>query len=219
MKKVLLILLLIVSTFGLTGCVSSSIYSDAAHLRRIARRVEKRYMGKDSEYTSFELYKIYNENDEFKYVLVEFEPYGFIYVKINEDELMYGPSMYTNYDRKCWFKQNLISNPNNDKIIQFEFYKETVRETFSHNRDVLMYELDESGFPIIYNRSHYKVADVLDEKLYMIEEEGRVVPCIKKNGGFQNLMSVKDSLYSIEDLKKECYESYILFAYLRILDL
>ena len=112
MKKVLLILLLIVSTFGLTGCVSSSIYSDAAHLRRIARRVEKRYMGKDSEYTSFELYKIYNENDEFKYVLVEFEPYGFVYVQINPCSFIYGCSMYTRYDSSCWFKQWIIDNPN-----------------------------------------------------------------------------------------------------------
>lgn len=39
-------------------------------------------MGEDSEYTGLEVYPIYNEYDELKYALIEFEPQGGVFIYI-----------------------------------------------------------------------------------------------------------------------------------------
>ena len=198
MKKVLLILLLIVSTFGLTGCVSSSIYSDAAHLRRIARRVEKRYMGKDSEYTSFELYKIYNENDEFKYVLVEFEPYGYTIVKIEKEAIIFNfpKGLYTRFDGDDWFRYIWVDNSENLEVKQYFYNSKGIGEGISNFRRVQQYEYNVDGSLKVYNESPYKVANVLNEKLYlldvMIESSKERIIAVKRGDKFLNLISMQE---------------------------
>ena len=51
--------------------------------------------------TGFQVFPLYDEADEIKYFLVEFEPYGFLYIRINEKYSTVGSwfggvgSMYT----------------------------------------------------------------------------------------------------------------------------
>ena len=80
-----------------TGC--SALYSEEQHMRRIRERAEERFLGEDSEYTGLEVYPIYNEYDELKYALIEFEPQGFLYVHIAEREYPW-KGMYTLSDKE-----------------------------------------------------------------------------------------------------------------------
>ncbi len=85
--------LLLIAAVLCAGC-SSDMYSEEKHMQRIRERAEERFLGEDSEYTGLEVYPIYNEYDELKYALIEFEPQGFVYVCINEQEYPWR-GMYT----------------------------------------------------------------------------------------------------------------------------
>ena len=67
------------------GYQYASWYTEEQHLARIAERVEKRYFSKGSDYgyTDYEVFPLYDENEKFSYALVEFEPQGFVYIKIS----------------------------------------------------------------------------------------------------------------------------------------
>lgn len=67
--------LLLIAAVLCVGC-SSDMYSEEKHMQRIRERAEERFLGEDSEYTGLEVYPIYNEYDELKYALIEFEPQG-----------------------------------------------------------------------------------------------------------------------------------------------
>lgn len=79
--------------FGLTGCTKkASKYTEAEHIQRVTERIEKRFMTSEYEYTGFEVYPLYNEDDELKYLLVKFTPQKYVYVSIRDEKL--GRSMY-----------------------------------------------------------------------------------------------------------------------------
>lgn len=75
--------ILLIAAALCTGC-SANMYSEERHIQKIRARAEARYLGEGSEYTGLEVYPIYNEYDELKYALIDFEPQGFIYVVIND---------------------------------------------------------------------------------------------------------------------------------------
>ena len=96
-KKILLLTVSAILVVVLVMLVLSSyawFYTEKQHIHRIRERAEKRFLGEDSEYTGLEVYPIYNEYDEMRFVLIEFEPQGFIYVHI-KDQAYPWKGMYT----------------------------------------------------------------------------------------------------------------------------
>ena len=199
MKKVLLILLLIVSTFGLTGCVSSDVYSEEKHMERIAKRVEKYFIIDDYEYTSFEMYKLYDENDEFKYILVEFEPYGFLFVQIREKSMpIIGSHMYSVYLDKSWCR----------------YYYEGIDE--ETELPIIVYEKDENGEIIRYNCSPFKEANVLNEKKYAlrvkVDGASSYILAVKRGDKYLNLVSMQLFEYKSSYIDEKPATYYFFFV-------
>ena len=60
-----------------------NLYSEEEHLARVAERVEKRYIENDYGFTSYTLYPLYDQNEQLRYFLIEFEPHWFVFVRLN----------------------------------------------------------------------------------------------------------------------------------------
>lgn len=169
------------------GC-SSDMYSEEKHLQRIRERAEERFLGEDSEYTGLEVYPIYNEYDELEYALIEFEPQGFVYVLINEQEYPWR-GMYTLSDTgESWIPYR-VKEGVQEEIVDADgnvHYGAANREYFR----------DENGQVIIYNESHFKVAGIKDERRYFlstecvvqISRERGLIPAVKRGDQYLDLV-------------------------------
>lgn len=171
LKKIVVLgiaLWMLFSLSALTGCSEKpSKYSKDEHVNRITERIEKRFITGSTELTGFQVFPLYDEADEIKHFLVEFEPYGFLYVRINEKYSTVGSwfggvgSMYTLSDTEV--KTSWCS-----------------------------YTIDESGNKIIYKKSPYSIAEVGDVKRYLL----RNIPAIKTETGYLNLVSMTDVVFT-----------------------
>lgn len=171
-----------------TGC-SASAYSEEQHIQRITARAEKRFLREGSEYTGLEVYPIYNEYDELKYALIEFQPKGFVYVHIGEQEYPW-KGMYTLSDTKSesWMpyrvKEGAQENvtDENGNIIAHTFNREHIR--------------DENGLVPVYYESHFKVAGIENERRYFLSTVTAVyvgqtngfIPAVKRGEKYLDLV-------------------------------
>lgn len=164
-----LVVLLAAALVGLYLSGRSYTYSEERHLKRIASRIENRFMREGSEYTGFEIYPVYNEREEFEFALVEFAPQGFLYVVITEWEIPFlGVYMYSMSDPEptpwspCRMEEEI--GPNGlplEGIYQPSFF------------------VDENGEQIYYNESHFKVAGIQNERRYLLDCNG-LIPAVKR---------------------------------------
>ena len=163
------------------GC-SSDMYSEEKHMQRIRERAERRFLVEDSEYTGLEVYPIYNEYDELKYALIEFEPQGFVYVYP-------WSSMYSLSDTESesWMPYRVKEGAKEEIIdVDGKLYGSTNCEYFR----------DENGQVIIYNESHFKVAGIKDERRYFlstecvvqISRERGLIPAVKRGEQYLDLV-------------------------------
>ena len=191
-SKVFCVIMAVCSLFAAvlcTGCsIMASSYSEEQHMQRIRERAEERFLGEDSEYTGLEVYPIYNEYDELKYALIEFEPQGFLYVHIGERADPW-KGMYTLDEREpeSWMpyrvKEGAIEEVTDEDghIIEFQD-----REFFR----------DENGDAIIYHQSHFKVAGIENERRYIVSivstvpglYGGSLIPAVKRGEQYLNLV-------------------------------
>ena len=163
---------------------SSWAYTEEQHLQRINELVEKRYMGEKSEYTSYEVFPLYDQNEKMKYCIVEFEPCGFVWVKINDFAFL--RSLYTRDDE-------FISQ----KWSRYEYIDTAQTSSSEENKK---WETDESGERIYYDVSPYKAAGIKDEKRYLLKMEQAslnyaTIPAVKRGDKFLNLMDMKEFEY------------------------
>ena len=174
-KLSLLLLLCICFIWG--HAHKASDYTTEQHIQRMSERIEKRFMAEDNEkWTGFEIKPLYNENEELNIFLVEFEPYGYLYVLLcDESNKVFGwlgmsTSMYT------------LSN----STITRTWSPYTLNSTTSEKEWIL----DEEGNKIVYNRSPFYVANAGNAKYYFLEnEDGYYIPAIKTDEDFINLIS------------------------------
>ena len=180
MKKLIIFVLTMILSLCLVGCDKASYYSDEEHEERVRKLVEKRYFAEGTKYESYELYPIYDENDKLSFFLVDFEPDAFVYIVIHERDTswMYGKSMYTRCDGETWSR-----------------YK------FDENNEII-YEKDDQDNQIYYECSHFKAANIKNEKRYLLYIEGNgyhsgysYVPAVKRGDKFLNLMSMEEFYY------------------------
>ena len=170
-----------------TGC-SSSMYSEEQHIRRIRERAEERYLGEESAYTSLEVYPIYNEYDELKYALIEFEPQGFLYVAIGDRSYPW-KGMYTlsTTEPEGWMPYRVKEG------LKEEVTDENGHVTTFYDREFFR---DESGQVIIYQQSHFKVAGIANERRYILSIVSTVpglyggsrIPAVKRGEQYLNLV-------------------------------
>ena len=180
--------LLLIAAVLCVGC-SSDMYSEEKHMQRIRERAEERFLGEDSEYTGLEVYPIYNEYDELKYALIEFEPQGFVYVLINEQEYPWR-GMYTlsETESESWIPYR-VKEGAREEIVDADgnvHYGATNHE----------YIRDENGQVIIYYESHFKVAGIENERRYFLStiptvyighSRGRI-PAVKRGEQYLDLV-------------------------------
>lgn len=196
MKKLFSTLLagamLLAMGLSLAAC-SSKWYSAEKHIARVRERAEARFLGEGSKYTDLEVYPLYNENDELKYMLIEFEPQGFIYVQINERERPW-LSMYTMgrdvpdaFWRPYVFDRGSVQSvPDENGTLQI-----------CKDRRFLQ---DEDGEFYGFYVSHFKAANIGEERRYLLTLTLRTgestsqtyyIPAVKREDGYFNLVSWK----------------------------
>ena len=173
-----------------TGCgISSDVYTEEQHIQRVTERAEARFLGEGSEYTGLEVYSVYNEYDELKYALIEFEPQGFLYVAIGDREYPW-KGMYTLSDTEPYYwvpyrvkegSQDILTDEDG-ALIEIMYDCELFR--------------DENGDIIIYYQSHFKVAGIENERRYLLSimstaawsyGEG-LIPAVKRGEQYLNLV-------------------------------
>ena len=162
---------------------SSWAYTEEQHLQRISKLVEKRYMGEKSEYTSYEVFPLYDQNEKMKYCIVEFEPYGFVWVKINDNDFNYGMYSRREMDKNGWSRYEYIDTTQT-----------------SSSEDNIKWETDEGKKRIYYKESPYKVAGISDERRYVVTiiqaiHYPSTVPAVKRGDKYLNLMDMKEFEY------------------------
>ena len=209
-SKVFCVIMAVCSLFAASLCTGcSALYSEEQHMRRIRERAEERFLGEDSEYTGLEVYPIYNEYDELKYALIEFEPQGFLYVHIAEREYPW-KGMYTLSDKESesWMPYRVKDGAQEDIIDE---NGNIIAQTF--NRE---YIRDENGQVFVYHQSHFKVAGVKDERRYFLSTVATVyvgqtnglIPAVKRGEQYLDLVDGAmidytpgmESAYAIADI-------------------
>lgn len=180
-------------------CVAADVkeYTEEERLAQVVERVQKRYMGEDSPYTDFTVYPLYDENDKLGYFVVEFEPQGYVYVRINPNyspSSCRGSSMY------------MRATPENQPWIRYTVEEGATEQAPDGNGNTVAYtdrrfERDESGQCVVRRDSHYKVAGIQDEKRYLLYVEwrganentvGGYVPAVKRGNRYLNLVSMQE---------------------------
>lgn len=204
---VLIIAFIVLLTLGLVFEKRShpEYYTLEEHEQRIAQRVEERFMS-TGEYTSYSISPIYDENDKLTHFVVDFEPTGYIYVMLRQEDLLSGNSMYK------------INIPAGEKMTTWTRYKIALTKPASVNGcswsggsciningidHRYWREVNGEGEEIKHSDSYYKAANIDEsEKRYFIQTAGReYVPAVKVNGKFLNLISMEK--YTLQELRDD----------------
>lgn len=187
---------------------SPDIFSEKKHIERISKLVEKRYINDSDKYTGYKVYPLYNESDELAYFLIELEPSGFVYVKMNESYLIFrmfgGNSMYTRSDAiesKTWQRYRIRGEGSlplpQDRLWKIEEADDYGRIYYPNRR----WEIDENGDFIHYDVSHFKAANIEGEKRYLLRikqsSSSGYIPAVKRGDKYLNLISMEEMRYEL----------------------
>lgn len=190
--KVISVLLLAVIALTLSGCLSGSCYSEEEHIEFMSESMREKLLKKDV--TDFDAYPLYNENDEFEYCLFECEPSGFAF------------SCVRNMPFDYYYADRYVSFSDWQRMI----VRDTDAETVTYNGVVwakdekssfpdAFYECDEEGDFVYYSESPFKLAGVLDQRMYFLEVYHGYIPAVKaENGKYINLISFEEFEYGSE---------------------
>lgn len=213
-KKSIILMLALIMTLSLLmltlfGCtkLDPNDYTVDEHIQMIREKVEDKFISEDGLYTSISgIYPIYNLDDELTHFLVEFEPYGFMFIKLRSDsitpisrllkrqstmyvmETEFGDGTYAQRYRQ--WRRYRYSDENGKVPEPFNEYG------YNHTPDEVnrYYELDENGDFIYYQHSPYAVAGKPEGKLYFVNSK----LFVKNDDKYLNLVSMlwynKDSI-------------------------
>lgn len=200
-KKIFLLSVAAILVVVLIMLILSSyawFYTEEQHMARISKRVEEHYMTKDSGYTSFEVYPVYNEYDKLEFAVVEFQPHGFMYVHINKESFfncLGAGSMYTRDDESIWYPYTVAEG---EKVVLIE--SDGYEVTYENRK----FEYDENGEVISYTDSHFRVRGMENEKRYLVRLELAIslnrssgyVPAVRRGDKMLNLISMQEMDYT-----------------------
>ena len=154
--------LLLGMLLSLSSCRASS-YTEEEHIARVTERARERFLGEGSEYTGLEVYPVYNEYDELNYMLIEFQPQGFLYVLIDREQFPW--KMYT------------LSNMQPESWMPYRVKEGAQEDVYDADGNLLVqavnreYIRDENGQAVIYYESHFKAAGIEGERRYLLTTE------------------------------------------------
>ncbi|MBD5132764.1 MAG: hypothetical protein HDT28_09320 [Clostridiales bacterium] len=208
-KKTIIIICILVAIGIVIGLLirgqHASDFSVEQHVQRISKRVEKRFMGKDSEYTGYTVYPLYDADDKFaNFCLVEFEPYGCIYIQIENS--------YPLLQMLGRFGMYSIASRVDEERYRYRLSKEIDLPNFADGRywsivydeygnelsyyDHYFYEVDREGQIKYCSGSHYKDIVMGDDKRYLLyPRNGFSIPAVKRGDKFFNLVSLEEFDY------------------------
>ena len=215
-KRVIAIVVILVLFGGILGMVFSnkkaSQFTEAEHLERVRNRIQKRFIEGDVllrsygapddgrvhpgiKATGFEVYPLYDENDQLKYCLVEFEPCGYVYIRIRDERLKWlgWPGVSVNM-----YKLSAERGEQSWAILQAT-EKASGEIEWAPNPN-------EEG--VKYHNSPFAVRNVMDQRKYFIcykldingGTKTITIPSIKQNGKYVNLYSMES--FDLEEAKK-----------------
>ncbi len=187
------------------------------HIRELSKRIDERFMPGNIGYdhTDYEIFPLYDQNDELTSFLVEFAPrQDHIYILINNYKKV--PALYI-----C--DRNILENPlyidENGvryKIIQSYWVRAIfVEETYENGKVKrhYKYEKDENGDRILHYESYFKAAGIEGEKRYLLkvnrkdEYNGEVhidyIAAVKREDKWLNLLSMEEF-----ELTEDSYPSF-----------
>lgn len=154
--------LLLGMLLSLSSCRASS-YTEEEHVARVTERAKERFLGEGSEYTGLEVFPVYNEYDELRYMLIEFQPQGFLYVLIDREQFPWKMYTLSNMQPESWMPYRVKEGAQEDVYgADGNLLAQAV------NRE---YIRDENGQAIIYYESHFKAAGIEGERRYLLTTE------------------------------------------------
>lgn len=194
LKKIICIWVMLIMIFSLSACnKKANDFTEEEHLQRVTERIKARYILGDErlrpydkpnddgeiypkvKVTDFAVYPLFDENDDLKYFLVEFHPFGYLYVLLRNEQLKgfswlgASTSMYmlsSTEGEPAWTPYTIDIANSTDEI----------------------WEIDENGKKIVYAQSPFSVRGIEDEKRYLLNFDG-YIPAVKREGKFINLIS------------------------------
>ena len=179
--------LLLGMLLSLSSCRASS-YTEEEHVARVTERAKERFLGEGSEYTGLEVYPVYNEYDELNYMLIEFQPQGFLYVLIDREQFPW--KMYT------------LSNMQPESWMPYRVKEGVQEDVYDADGNLLVqavdreYIRDENGQAVIYHESHFKAAGIEGERRYLLTTEAAEflgggsswIPAVKRGEQYLDLV-------------------------------
>lgn len=184
MSKFSFLLLSIFLCFCLIGCEFTIDITLEEHYNYIKKIIEEDYTEDIAMYGQYEIYTVYDEQDDYAYFLIEFELDRAIFIKIDKSNNKY----YTHSHQFSWKKCKSVFVPRDDGYMSASFKLD-------------YYDKDKEGNINKYHNSPYNYYNVLEEKLYLLfiyrdgKSEGAYVPAIKKGNNFLNLISMEEFEY------------------------
>ncbi|MCR4726861.1 MAG: hypothetical protein K5753_06570 [Clostridia bacterium] len=200
-KKTLAIVLIVLIVCGILSAFftnqKASWYTEAEHVERISERIQKRFIDgedllimryitsnntvcHDYRATGFEVYPIYDENDRLKFSLVEFQPYGYMYVSIQDEHFKIFRCLH--------FDSSMYSL----SAVQGEPAWSPISSDKDEEGDYL-WETDENGIQKFCEQSPFAVRGKKEERKYFIRYETRngwtYIPAVKSGDSYINLFS------------------------------
>lgn len=179
---ILALTVLLCAGIAFSGCRrKASSFTEEEHIQRIRERVEEKIDKFSFAYgdkcEGFEVYPLYNENEELKYCLIEFQPCGFTFVMILDERPLWiscvgaSTSMYahgTLYGVKG--KLSPLIEKEGEWLEPFTYA---------------------NGESIYYERSPYFSTGNINERKYFlqIEKQPYYICAVKKEGKLVNVIS------------------------------
>ena len=201
----LLFVAMLFSALFLTGCSRKvSDFTEEEHTQRVKEKIDKNFENwgyNDFDMTfvhleKYELYPLYEANEQLHYFLVECEPDSFSIIFI-EDE----PSLFS----KLILKRDSMYHI--DDYVGWSYYYNTNGTTTKL--------LDDNGENIEYRHSPYYRANCLSERKYLIHTNQYpkgYICAIKKGDGFVNILD--DCYFTVENGVVSSPQSLLIKGYI-----
>ncbi len=130
------------------------------------------------KYTGLTVYPLYDENDEMQYFLIDLEPSGYAYVSSN---------IKIRNSMSCLGR--IIANYGEYTVSYGEPW-------FRYYRNETDTDYDLRDAEILYEDSHFKVANIGDEKRYLLKyhlqsSADKYMPAVKRGDKYLNLVSME----------------------------
>jgi len=189
-KKCLTIVLTVIVVFWIVSCVQNhSNFTIEEHVEKINELVGKNAsLSKRYNYDSYDVYPLYDYNDEVQIYLVEFHPKGYIYVKSNNENVFIkwinGISMYTYAEGETSWQRYTI----NQAGIAWARSQESLQTWPNEFKE---FEIIDGQY-VYYENSCYKIAALEHEKKLLLSGDNHFfIPAVLlQNGDMINLISM-----------------------------